>query len=258
MKMNMVVGGLVGALLLAGATCSMADTISIRADEWCPYNCEEGAADPGYMIEVANAIFGKAGHTVEYKTMPWARAIEDTRKGTFTAIVGAAVGDAEDFIFPQTVFGQSANGFCVRKGDSFKYGGVESFKGKVLGVIRDYAYDEDVIDEYIEKNKDNPKLVQVASGDDALDINLKKLTKGRVDVIIDDYSVLRRTIKEMGAADQYSCSEGIEPTDIFIAFSPANPKAKEFAATFDKGLAELRASGEFARILAVYGLEDWK
>ena len=62
--------------LLAQTAAPTAKTITLAADEWCPYNCaEEDKAKPGYMIEIAQAILGKAGYTVEYKTMAFQRAI---------------------------------------------------------------------------------------------------------------------------------------------------------------------------------------
>ena len=82
------------------ASTAIGETISLRADAWCPYTCDPGAAKPGFMIEIAKMALEPAGHKVDYKVLNWARAITETRKGKFTAIVGAAKDDAPDFIYP--------------------------------------------------------------------------------------------------------------------------------------------------------------
>ena len=160
------------------------DVITIRADEWCPYNCEPKSDLPGFMVEIAVKIFESKGHTVDYDIMPWARAIQDTRKGKYNAIIGAGKEDAPDFIFPAIEQAQMVNVFYVRKGFPWQYAGVASFKDNVLGVIKDYTYVEE-IDVYISENAKNSKRVQIVSGDTALDSNIKKLLAGRVDILIE-------------------------------------------------------------------------
>lgn len=50
----------------------------------------------------------------------------------------------------------------------------------------------------------------------------------------------------------------VGPTENFIAFSPVNPKSREYAAILDRGMAEMRASGRLRQILQRYGVKDWK
>lgn len=64
---------------------SIGDEITLRADEWCPYNCAPDADKKGFMVDIATAVFEEAGHKVDYKLMPWARAVADTKEGKFTA-----------------------------------------------------------------------------------------------------------------------------------------------------------------------------
>lgn len=248
---------MVVSLWLAPAV-TQAGVITVRADEWCPYNCAPDAAKPGYMIEVLKLIFGKAGHTIDYQQLNWARSIEEARTGKVTAIVGAVVSDAEDLVYPKSPFGMSANGFCLRKGVKWSYDGVKSFDGKILGVIRDYSYDDEDIDGYIEKNKKDEKKIQVASGENALALSLRKLAKGRVDLVIDDIAVLQGTVKDLGLAGELSCADSGDPDPVYVAFSPKDPMSKEYAALFDKGIEELRRDGTLKKILAGYGLRDWK
>src|SRR5688500_5622382 len=84
-----------------------ADAITLRADEWCPYNCAADSDKPGYGIEIAKEIFAKAGHTVEYKTLAWPRALEECRNGTVAAVIGTSHEESPDFVFPEQDVGVS-------------------------------------------------------------------------------------------------------------------------------------------------------
>ena len=43
-------------LFLSCPVVSLADTVTLRADEWYPYNGDPDAERPGYMIELAQTI----------------------------------------------------------------------------------------------------------------------------------------------------------------------------------------------------------
>ena len=124
----------------AGADAPAHKDISLCADVWCPYNCGPGAAQPGFAIEIAQAAFAQSGYHVSYQATAWARCVEDARAGRFTGIVAAIPADAPDFTFPREPIGISYSGYAVRKGDPFRYTGVNAFEGRVLGTVRNYAF----------------------------------------------------------------------------------------------------------------------
>lgn len=68
-------------LVFFGWGIGFADTIHLRADVWCPYNCEQGSTLPGYIIEAASLIFEKAGHKIDYQTLNWSRTIREVHQG---------------------------------------------------------------------------------------------------------------------------------------------------------------------------------
>lgn len=248
-------GALAALLALAGG--AQAATISIVADEWCPYNCTPGSDKPGYMIEIAQKVLGEAGHTIDYRNMPWSRAIEEARRGKFDAIVGAAQGDAPDFVFPSAKLGVSANVLMVKAGNPWRYTDMASLATVSLGTIRDYSYGDE-LDAYIGEHEKDPKRVQVASGDSALETNFKKLDAGRIDVLVEDRNVVEYHLAGSGQAASFGVAGDLGEDDLYIAFSPANPNAAEYARLIDEGVRKLRASGELAAILARYGLKDWQ
>lgn len=239
-------------------SAGIADVITIRADEWSPYNGIPNSAKPGYAIELAQVIFAKAGHTIDYKNLNWARATKEVLAGKYDCAIGATTGDIEGAVFPKESMGSSTNAFFVKKGAAWRLDGVNSLKSVSVAIIRDYAYGDDY-DAYFKSVK-NPRKVQIVSGDAPLDLNIKKLIAGRVDVVIEDKNVFNAKAAEMNVADKVEFA-GADADDIsndlFLAFSPKKPKSQEYAKIWDDGIRTMRANGELQKILAKYGLEDW-
>ena len=231
-----------------------AQTLTLEADNWMPFN-GDGKTDSGYMIDIAKAVFEPKGIQIKYSVTPWARAIADVRSGKGNAVVGAGVDDVPDFVFPKEEQGLGAQEFYVRADSHWKYSGIQSLKGVKLAVIKDYTYFPE-LDTYV---KANPTSVVVGFGDDPLKDNLRLLLGGSADVVIDATAVMAYTVDTMGLRSKVKkAGTRGEPLKMFIAFSPADPKSAEFANMLSAGMTGLRKSGELKRILAKYGLTDWK
>lgn len=248
-----LIGFVVAALSPPGA---QAATISLRADEWCPYNCASDSDRPGYMIEIARVVFEEAGHVVDYQTLNWSRSLAETRKGRFSGVIGATRDEVPDFVFGPAL-GFSNDSFAVRPGTVIDTRRDDPFDGLTLGAIRGYDYYKPVND-FIEAHGDDRAFVQFTFGDDALEQNLRKLVDDRVDFVIDDGNVLRRTIHDLGFAANLLVIETDEPEEVHIAFSPEDPNAEAYAAILRAGVEQLRRSGKLDDILARYGLRDWE
>lgn len=238
---------------------SKGDAIRLRADFWCPFNCEPKGAKPGYMIEVADLAFKAAGHTVDYETLPWARAVSDTREGKFEGVVGAARGDAEDFVFPKESLGRARSCFFTKKSGSWKYEGLPSLSKVVLGAIKDYSYSED-LDKYIADNAKDKKKVDVVAGNTPLDSNLKKLEKDRIGTLVEEESVLfnfMATAKmDVSTVKNVGC---VKDDEIYIAFTPKDKaKSERYAKIIGDQVTKMRKDGSLSKLLEKYGLKDWK
>lgn len=247
-------------LVLAGSSSlALAETIRLRGDPWCPYNCAPGDKLPGFAIEMTQKIFKPLGVEVDYAILPWARALDAVRRGEIEGVVGADPDGEEGkgLVFPNETIGYSTSVLIVPAASDFAYGGVASLEKLILGATLGYSYERD-IDAYIEANKARSNRIQLASGDNPLQTNLAKLDAGRIGAILETDYVARYALKSGQAKSPMKIvGMGTEATSVKIGFSPANPKSKAWALTFDQGVAQLRQSGELAAILAKYSLEDW-
>lgn len=248
------------ALVLLGvllAPAARADIITLRADEWCPYNCAETSDRPGYAVEIAREVFGRAGLRVEYRTMAWPRVLQECRRGLVTGVIGAARAEVPDFVFPQEPVAVTDITFVVKKGSAWRYDGPASLEKVKIGGILGYSYDGPVGD-YVHAHARDDRRVELIGGDSALEMNLKKLLAGRIDVTMDAGPVLAYKLMQLKLGDRVELAGSVDPTENFIAFSPANPNSRTYADILDKGIAELRASGRLAEILQRYGVRDWR
>ncbi len=245
--------------LMAGLTLftpvdADADTITLVADQWCPYNCKPGSSKPGYMIEIAHTIFAKQGHKVEYIVLPWARAVAETGMGRHNAVVGAIPEDAPNFIYPTIEIGSSRDGF-YSKGGLIRYTGPASLKNRTVGTSRGYSYGHKT-DEILSTS--GARIV-AESGSAPLRKNISKLAMGRLDLVIADESVMEYTLAQMRMGNLIKRVGSPEPEEgVFIAFSPAKRSSKKYARILSDGIIELRKSGKLQTILDKYGVKDWR
>lgn len=251
---------LVPALALIGlAVClspgaGRAQTLTIGADVWCPMNCEPGTERPGYMVEIARAVFEPVGIEVVYEVMPWARAVEASRVGLLDGVIGALREEAPDFLFPDRPLGVAQGAFLVRADDPWRFEGYESLAGRVVGTVLDYGYGE----EFEALVEDGRVIAEPAAGDYPLESNFRKLEAGRIDVVIDSLPVLLAELQRTGMNDGRFVMAGKDtPNWMHIAFSPANPDSERYARMLAVGVERLSRSGALGSILDRYGLEDW-
>lgn len=239
------------------AEAAAAETVTLVADEWCPYNCAPGSRREGYMIEIARMALEPAGIAVEYATMPWNRALSEVRSGTRSGAVGAVASEYPSAVYPKLPLGRSGNVLAMKRSAAagFSYGGIDSLAKLRLGGIQGYSYDSGPIDAYIAKPTG---AVELLAGADSQRQNLRKLEAGRIDAVIDNEYVLRLLLSESSPAPDLVLVPVGEASDISIAFSEAKlSESRRYADLIDAALDRARKSGSLATLLAKYGVADW-
>lgn len=260
MSERWVARGILAALLLCVGGGVWADEIQIRADPWLPYSGGSEMNPAGYMVEMAEAIAKANGHTIQYRTLPWANALEVVRAGNADCVVGAYLSDAEGFEFPKAGWGPSGNVFWGLSETKWRYTGLDSLDDVRIGVIEEYSYGDD-LDEYIKAHADDSARLEVVPAIGRGIVRLiARLIGKRVDTFIEDRSVLAYAMEQakMDPDRIIPLGEAGETESVYIACTPADPRGRVYADMFDKGTAQLRASGKLAEILSHYNLKDWE
>ena len=250
--------------VVAFLLCSLwglADTISLRADPWYPYNGEPGADKPGYMIEIARRIFEKRGVEVDYQLMNWELSLQQARKGRVDCVVGAFRTDAPDFLYPGNSLGEDVVGFFAARDNTdlaqWRYKDIKSLYNKRIGVVAAYSYSE-AIDRFVADNADN-HWVHTARGYNPLERNIRMLLAGRLDLLIESSVVMKARLLQTGFSDAVVELDQLpKKGKLYIACSPQVDQARDYIRMLDQGIVQLRQSGELDNILARYGLTDWQ
>lgn len=231
-------------------------SLSIVADEWCPFNCSKDSLDQGFVIDMTKDILGAAGFDIDYRTQAWTSALNDVKAGHKDAIVGASREEAQGLIMVEEPFGEHKNCFYTRVADPFIYSSVGALAGRRIAIAAGYLYGEP-LDSYISSNRSNFNRIQMATGEQPLLINIRKLESRRVDTVIEnlqvmDYSLRKYRISGMRLA---GCDA---PTPIYMAISPKREDAGKVASMLALGIRKMRQTGKMRELLARYGLSDWK
>ena len=249
-----VAGGVLGLAMLACAG-ARAETLIIQGDVWCPVNCNEKDEQPGIFVELAREIFAEAGIEVEYRTTNWARAVQDVRSGRVNGLIGAGVRDAPDLMFGKEAAGVSRMCFYAREENPWRYTDMASLEHVRLGAINGYSYGEE-IDHFIEQHHSHMDHLQMASGEQGLAQNVRKVELGRLDITVENTWVMANFLSRHDTgADliEVGCRAGDLP--IYIAFSPVLPTSARYRDIFDEGLRRYRENGHMDAILLRYGIK---
>ncbi|MDO3381260.1 substrate-binding periplasmic protein [Gilvimarinus algae] len=247
-----------GVLLLTA--CVRAETITLVADQWCPYNCDPAAERPGFMVEIAQRAFAAEGIEVVYLTLPWLRALQATAHGSYDAVIGASVIEARGFVFPDIEQARMRNGIWALQGRAWQYAGVDSLKQVRLGATGGYSYGP-AVERYL-NHPDNAAGVTLLFGDEPLSRGISMLKRGRLDALLEDEQVMRYALRQSGEENALVLAGLVENTDefskIYIAFSSARENSDKYARILSEQTRRLRQSGELHDILAHYNLTDWQ
>lgn len=231
-----------------------AETIILTADKWCPFNCEPGSSKMGYMVDVAKVIFERKGHNIDYQVNPWIKSIDHVRHGRATALVATTKPDAPDLIYPEKSMGSNKDCFYVRAQDKWEYNSLVDLKDRKVGIAEAYAYSP-ALSAYF---SENPRVTTVASGNDPLRVSLQRLDQKSIDTIVENPFVFNYVTSLDKIRDKYEEAGCTDDNDLYIAFSPKNPRSKEFAKMLSDGIEELRKDGTLDKIIAKYSLKDWR
>ena len=221
------------------------------ADPWCPYTCHAGSDREGILIDVLRSALPSAKYIIEYKNLPWARAVEDTRHGKYNGIVGAFYSDAPDFIFPNKPIVEIQNHAFVLAQSNLKVWEDQYLKSKKIGLIQGYSYG-DKVDRQVALKSSN---LQILAGDEILSRLVKMLDAGRIDIIIETPLVILEAIKDMkkNQADYRSLGPVSSlALGLHIALSPKNAASQSIKLDLDRGMSELKESGKLQKIFDRY------
>ncbi|WP_147818703.1 substrate-binding periplasmic protein [Salidesulfovibrio onnuriiensis] len=236
------------AMMLAFGFSALAaaETVVFAEGEWAPF-VSENMPNNGATGELVRAAMKAVGMDVKYDYYKWNRSKVLVEKGEVAgSFPWGKNAEREAFAYFSDPVQRSTEPFFYLKskmGD-WDYKGLDSLKGLNVAGIRGYYHVG--IFEKAGINMDMSNDLETA---------LKKLQAGRVDVVVENELVVWETLKKMfpGEVDKFAASKTpLREDDMYVLFSKKFPGTADLVKKFNEGLAKIKASGEYDKIMGKY------
>lgn len=235
--------------LIVAFLCSPAlaesQTVKIAATEYPPFYGKD-LKDNGFMTEIIREALKRKELTADVSFLPWKRALASAKSGKHDGLftIWHRPEREEWFVFSDALPSNELVFFKRKDSDisSSKYDDLKDYK---IGIVRGYAPPPGF---------DDAGLSTSPAKDD--EENLRKLHKGRVDIILTDRIVAQHIINTR-LSDWVGDFEWIDPpahVDIqYLVFSKKTPNHQNLMEAFNAGLAEMTMDGTLISIMAKHG-----
>ncbi len=213
-----------------------ANTITLANGEWAPY-MSKSLKQGGFMTQIVKEAFEAEGYQVEFTYLPWKRGFEEAKAGKFDgSLIWGRNSEREQFFhFTDPVITLSTALF-QQKSNPISWSDPSDLGKLKVGGVTGYAYG---IEEY--EKSGQVKIQRIASADN----NYKKLSAGRLDVVLEDKDVGMELITQLNLADSIEPNaKTLSDRDYFVIISKQSPRAQELIDAFNRGLAKLKAEGK--------------
>ena len=243
--MNKLVYRIAGLFICIAAyshTVMALDINVVHSGSWPPY-ADEDLPEQGLAIDLVTTALKRSGYSPQVKTASLPQILEGSKTGVYDifATPWYTMDRGQYLDFSQPYLESSIN-FIKRTDTSFEYTGFDDLEGMTVGVIENYAYDEDF--------SDATAIEKISAG--SLTENLRKLVEKEVDLSLDDERVLRYTLNRSmpnSLATLEILAKPLAVRGINIGVSRKNPEHAKIVADFNKAIAGMKEDGTYDRII---------
>ncbi|NRB68382.1 MAG: transporter substrate-binding domain-containing protein [Vibrio sp.] len=224
------------AVSLLFATLAQANTVKLANGEWAPYQ-SKSLKDGGFITQIVREAFEAEGYQVEFTYMPWKRGFEESKAGNFDgSLIWSKNPDREQFFnYTDSVITLSTALF-QQKSKPVSWSSKEDLKNLKIGGVTGYAYGVEDMEKAGQLN-----IQRIASAEN----NYKKLSAGRLDIVLEDMDVGMETITKLNLTDKIEPNEKtLSSRQYFVIISKKSPRSQELVDAFNRGLAKLKAEGK--------------
>jgi polar amino acid transport system substrate-binding protein len=196
------------AVSLSIASISHAAPLKVCYDQWAPMTIfpSEESAERGVVIDMLEQIYTAKGYTLEYYEVPLARGVDMVAAGLCDMLPEYLYSNKAEqgFVYATQETFAYATAFVVRRGDSWRYNGIQSIKNKRIATGPGWDYSSMSVDyqQYID-NPENSSFVEIIAGDDdVVDRVLNMIRDHRVDLYADNELVLQHALNQLNLNDE--------------------------------------------------------
>ncbi|MCZ8113759.1 hypothetical protein [Silanimonas sp.] len=224
------------------------------SDEWCPYVCFESTR-PGYLVELAHAIFEAPARPVEIRRMSWLRAIREAEEGRIDGVLGAAPGESDSLLYPARPAAGDPPAFAVRIDDPWIFNSASDLLGRRIGLTQDYRFGPGLDRALFPSGPAAAPAIEPLANERPTWSNLRKLVEGRIDTVLDNGHVLRHEVERSGFFPAVRIMDSGIENRVFMAF-PDTRTGRALAEHFDRAMHSDAGRKAVAGLVRHYGPMD--
>ncbi|HET9240310.1 MAG TPA: transporter substrate-binding domain-containing protein [Oligoflexus sp.] len=250
-----------GCLLLGLSSLAFSDgpeSIRLGYDDFCPYSCLKDAKN-GYFVDTVQQVLEAQGYKVVAIKGSWARLKTMAQKGQLELVVPLTRYETEELKLERNSLplGTIEGRLFTHKSSSWRFKGEESLKGQSMAVIRDYGYPP-VISALINDPAQRKYILTLAS-DLGTDQQVQMLASQRVTIVPSDRNAFLYHARRHGLENSVQIAGELPMehlyTDLHVGIATQQPELrKKLRQVLDKGIEDLKKSGQLNRIKARYGV----
>lgn len=232
-------------ILLACGVIAKAETVTAAQDAWPPFIATNGQS--GVSVELVRAALATQGYELKMSIMPWSRALIEAQSGDLDLLVATwKTQKREKFLRFSEPYATNRITFISRSDSPFEYTNLDNLTGMSIGIIRHYGYNDTF-------NQANNFQRYPATD---LIANLKKLSRRRIDITLDDEIAARALMKAEGfdPSEFHFSRAPLSHNPLYVTSAMVNPRSKQLIQAFNRGLKAIKDNGSYDAIMNKYGM----
>lgn len=243
--------GVLACLLGSAPVC--AEKLVLGADPWCPMICADAPDKPGFMVEAAQIALARHGYQVEYRNMPWSRALQYAESGQIDGLLAANHKREAIVILPEQAYFWSVMGYALhQRHPALPDLSDASLDGLHFQLIQDYDYAGTTpLGPWL---AEHPRQVNYNTGTEPLPRMLDMIMRGRGDITLDNLAVLQYSLRQQNLQDSFTTAPISERYKTYISLSRRHPEAEHIAQLLSQEMQRMREDGELKQLLLRYGV----
>lgn len=223
------------AQISAGQADDRQKVLSVALFDGCPFICLD---ESGPFVEGLKAAFAGSGYQLQFREIPFARAVTDLQTGHLDLLPGVLEGGVNGALFPESWLYFTRMCFFSKSEDTWQWNGLASLKNRLIAVEKGIVHTP----EFFEYVQDRTTVTHL-SGDDILSRQVRMLELGRIQSFTAEQTVLTNYLEQNGLADGSIRNAGcFDPEFEFVAISMHHPDAESIQNILSKGLADYNRS----------------
>lgn len=216
--------------------------------QWEPYY-GPNLLNQGYITEITRAALKRVGYGMDIEFVPWKRALHDAKNGYYNGVLGLYYSEerANWMTYSDSISSVELV-FFVKKGNKIRWNSLKDLKPYRIGIERGFIYTEEF---------DNANFLQKEPVRN-VELNLKKLLEGRIDMVAASRNVFLHWIKTRHPEKLELIEIVPKPLvekKIYNGFTMKDPSHTDYIKDFNEGLKLIKQDGTYRQIMEKHGFK---